>query len=68
MRSGFFLWLVTILSFVCGVTFGFIAYKAAADSGSTGKAIIPAIAAELWSMIGFVICSICLIIRGFEVL
>jgi len=68
MKSGFFLWLVTILSFVWGVGFGVLGYKAAAESGSSGKAIIPAIAAETWSIMGFVVCCICLIIRGFQVL
>jgi len=68
MKPGFFLWLVTILSFIWGVTFSFIAYYAAVDSGSSDKDIIPAIGADLWSIMGFVVCGICLIIRGFQVL
>ncbi len=67
MKPGFFLWLVTILSFIWGVAFSFIAYTAASCLASTA-ARLPSFGAEIWSFMGFVVCAISLIIRGFEVI
>ena len=66
MKPGFFLWLVTILSFIWGVAFSFIAYITATDTSDKG--LIPSFGAEIWSFMGFVVCAISLIIRGFEVI
>ena len=67
MKSGFILWLITILSFAWGVGFGVLGFKAAAENSSKKITVFSAIAAEYWSIIGFIICGICLIIRGIQV-
>ena len=68
MKPGFVLWLITFLSFVWGISFGFIAYNAAADTTKTGKAVVPAVAAELFSSFGLAVCAICLLIRFSQVI